>query len=52
MKMIVSWDVVPCSLVDVYRSVLALRKKAAGTPETAINFCQNTRLNIPDDSPR
>jgi hypothetical protein len=45
MKIIVFWDVAPCSLVEV-----ALMTEAESTSETSVNFYQTTRLNIPEDS--
>jgi hypothetical protein len=50
MKMAVFWDVASCSLVEVYRRFIALMMEAASTAETSVNFYQNTRRNIPDDS--
>jgi hypothetical protein len=30
--------------------LIALMMEAASTPETSVNFYQNTRFNIPEDS--
>jgi hypothetical protein len=56
MKITVFWDVVPCSVVDVYWRItgqwvlIALMLDAASTSETSVNFYQTTRRNIPEDS--
>jgi hypothetical protein len=59
MKMTVFWDVVPYSLVEVYRRFRGaccllhqgiLMMEAACTSEKLVNFCQTTQHNIPEDS--
>jgi hypothetical protein len=62
MKMAVSWDVAPCSLVEVYRRfrdagclhhqgpIIALMMNAVSTSETSVKFYQTTRRNIPQNS--
>jgi hypothetical protein len=42
--MIVFWDVVQCSLVEV--RAIALMMEAASTSQTSVNFYQTTRRNI------
>jgi hypothetical protein len=44
------WDVALCSLVEVYRRLIALMMEAASTSETSVNFYQTTRRNIPEGS--
>jgi hypothetical protein len=46
MKMTVFWDVMPCSLIEVYPR--ALMMKAVNTSETSVNFYQTTRRNNPE----
>jgi hypothetical protein len=48
MKMTVFWDVVPCSLVEVYW-VIALMMEAASASEILVNFYQTTWRNIPEN---
>jgi hypothetical protein len=58
MKMIVFWDVVPCSLVEVnrrYTGTYCLHHEGdhddeGSISETSVNFYQTTRPNIPEDS--
>jgi hypothetical protein len=58
MKMTVFGVVAPCSLVEVYRrllapssgrSLIALMMEAASTSEMSVNFYQTTRRNNPED---
>jgi hypothetical protein len=49
MKMTAIWDVAPDSLVEVYRSAVALMMEAASTSEMSVN-CQTTWRNNPEDS--
>jgi hypothetical protein len=54
MKMVFSWVVSPCSLVEVYRGsitrAIAPMMEAASTSEKSVNFYQTTRRNNPEDS--
>jgi hypothetical protein len=55
MKMTIFWDVVPCSLVEVYRHFrgaccLHYQGDIVSTCETFVNFYQTTGRNIPEDS--
>jgi hypothetical protein len=57
MKTTVFWDVVQCSLVEVYRRfrsvssfIISLMMKAASTSETSVNFNQTTWRDILEDS--
>jgi hypothetical protein len=53
MKIAVFWDVAPCSLVEVYRRLIALMMEAATSiSETSVNFYQSTRRNIIQSSSR
>jgi hypothetical protein len=47
--MAVFWDIVPCSLVEVYRR-LALMMEAKRGSVTALNFLPATRRTILEDS--
>jgi hypothetical protein len=44
------WDVASCSLVEVYRPVIALMMETSSTSETSVNFYQSIRRNNPQDS--
>jgi hypothetical protein len=52
MKFRVSWDVLPCSEVDVDQcfKLIALMMEAVRTPETLVNINLTTRQYIPGDS--
>jgi hypothetical protein len=56
MKKAVFLDVAPYNLIEVYRRcggaccLVALMMEAANTSETSVNFFQNIRCNIPEDS--
>jgi hypothetical protein len=56
MKMTIFWNIMPCSLIEIYRRfkdaclLIALMMEAASTSETLVNFYQTTRRNIPEDS--
>jgi hypothetical protein len=55
MKMVVFWDVVPCSLLDVCRlsvvfAASIISEMSNRTSETLANFYQTTRRNNPEDS--
>jgi hypothetical protein len=47
--MAVFWVVAPCSLVEVYSSVVTLMMEAAGTSEVSVNFHQTAWRNNPED---
>jgi hypothetical protein len=50
MKMVVFWDVAPCSLVDTdphFRGAYCLHHQ---DDETSVNIHQTTQSNIPEDS--
>jgi hypothetical protein len=49
MKMIVSWDVSPCSLVEIDRRY-CLMMEAVSTSETSVSFYLTTRRNIQEDN--
>jgi hypothetical protein len=49
LKMVVVWDVSPCSLVDTDRRII-LMTEAVRSSETSVNMYQNTGCNIPEDS--
>jgi hypothetical protein len=53
MKMAVFWYGAPCNLAEVYRrfrSACCLQHQAASTSEKSVNYYQNTRRNVPEDS--
>jgi hypothetical protein len=50
MKFTVSWDVAPCSQVEVGRRFIAVMMEAVRTSETSVIFNVTTRCYIPEDS--
>jgi hypothetical protein len=46
----VFWVVAPCSLVEVYRRLIALTMEAARSSGTLADFYQTTRCYKPEDS--
>jgi hypothetical protein len=47
MKMAVSWDVEPCSLVDI---VIRVMMEAVNSSKTSVNMYQTTRCYNPEES--
>jgi hypothetical protein len=50
MKIIVFWDVAPCSLLEIDRRFIALMMEAVSTSETSVNSYETTGRNIPEDN--
>jgi hypothetical protein len=52
MKVIVFWDVAPCSLSEIDRRFIAMMMEAVSTSETSVNFHETTERNIEERKER